>query len=182
MNKEKPDVIRKPTSRRGWLIIGLVAALLLAVSIFESLRYFKPVTAFRTGAALEEETLPDGSGVLLNQRSRLTLSDEWKTAEHREAWLEGEGFFTTVRTDDTNGVTIHTPRFDVVAFQAKFNLFNRNNTIRAWLQEGEAYILSHDAKPKKVLFEPGDLVEYRKRQFIIRKDSGQGIIKWTSKK
>ncbi len=159
-------------------MVIIVAALLLAVSVFESLRYFKPVTAMKTHAGIGRETLPDGSKVVLNRQSKLTLSDEWTKDENREAWVEGEGYFTTVQTADTNGVTIHTAHFDVVAFGAKFNIYNRNNTMRAWLQEGEAFILSHDSKPKKIPFEPGDLVEYTHQQFVTHKESDEKIIAW----
>lgn len=171
-------MLKRPAGRQGWLLIMTVAVLLLAVSIFESLRYFKPVTAFKTGRAQRTESLPDGSRVQLNKQSRLTLSDEWTSDENREAWMEGEGYFTTVATGDTNGVTIHTPRFDVVSTGARFNIYNRNNTIRAWLEDGEAYILTHDSKPKKVPFTPGDLVEYRNKQFTTHKEPAEKVTAW----
>ena len=171
----------KIRQRQGIALIAIVSGLLVLVSFFESLRYFAPL-AFKTTNATTEQALPDGSAVVLNTHSTLSLSSEWKKDADREAWLEGEGFFTVRSITDTNGFTIHTSRFDVVALQAKLNVLDRKDTVQAWLQDGAAYILSHDSKPRKISFAPGDMVEWNNHQIIVSRKEDNGITAWKTKK
>lgn len=161
-------------------MIAILTILLLSVCVFELQRYLAPVT-LKTNHDVSEQSLPDGSTVVLNTHSRLSLSNDWKKDEDREAWLEGEAFFNVAKVADTNGFTIHTPHFDVVALHAKLNLLNRSDTIQAWLQDGAAFILTHDSKPKKIMFAPGDLVEYTHHQ-IIKTHKETGITAWKTRK
>ncbi|HMP29959.1 MAG TPA: FecR domain-containing protein, partial [Saprospiraceae bacterium] len=41
--------------------------------------------------------LPDGSTVILNAKSSLRYSKNWKDAENRKVWLDGEGYFSVVK-------------------------------------------------------------------------------------
>ena len=158
----------------GLLLFLIVSGLLLAASGLESLRYFRPVTIQTGSHAVRTQKLPDGTVAVLDSGSRLALGGEWKANESREVWLQGGALFTTTAVRDTTGFTIHLSGFDVVAYnQTNVYCFNRKKRMVAWLKEGRAVVVTHDTKPKKLVFLPGNVVEYVHLRFLTRKNANQ---------
>lgn len=150
-------------------MIGLVALLLVA-SLLEFLRYIKPVTIRAGPHAVHIRKLPDSTVAVLDSNSRIALGREWKTGAPREVWLYGGALFTTVDAQDTTGLTIHLTGFDVVAYNhASLYCLNRKNGVYAWLKWGRATIVTHGAKPKKLDFLPGNVIEYTHLRFLTKK-------------
>lgn len=171
----KPEWPGLYPKRKGLGMMFPVAGLLLAASLLESLPYFRPVTIRAENHTVRIHKLPDNTAAVLDSASRLSLGKEWKGGEFREVWLQGGALFTIPAAGDTTGLTIHLPGFDVVAYNnASVYCFNRNKRMYAWLKEGRAAIVTHDAKPKKWPLLPGNLVEYSHLRFLTKKN-GQPV-------
>lgn len=100
INKQKPTIVKMPVTRRIWVQVASVAAILVLGLFLGSV-----VTYLLSGYQFNQEqlvfetprgeksmvTLPDGSEVWLNANSRLVYNSF--SANHRQVELKGEAFF-----------------------------------------------------------------------------------------
>ncbi len=128
--------------------------------------------------------LPDGSQVVLNANSKLTLSSDWPTAlieEEafvREVWLEGEGFFDVKKLSKPIGFVVHTDDLEVEVLGTRFNVNSREQITRVVLDEGKVK-LSTQHQPELIM-KPGELVELTKvkPQFQKKKVNPDTYLAW----
>lgn len=144
-------------------MIVIVAVLVLTASIFESLRFFYP-PSLHADEPLKSQPLPDGTAVTLDPAATLLLGNEWHHGGLREVWLQGSAWFAVPRQQDTSKLTIHLSAFDVVVQHATLYGSNQKEESYVQLKQGNAYILTHESKPKKLIFEPGTIIKQSGRR------------------
>ncbi len=130
------------TSLRWWLIIVLIALLgLLGWYLWQRTQAAPPSepVATTTGAGEQRTlTLPDGSQVFLNEKSRILYPAEWPAGTAREVQLQGEAFFE-VRPQPGNAFTVRTPETEIRVLGTAFN-------VRAYLDEAETAVTVEEGR------------------------------------
>ncbi len=156
---ESARPVRTFSLRRVQRMTGAIAAMLLVATVLSYMFWRQPVTYQTSFGETRHIDLPDGSVVVLNANSALTLSDTWK--QNREVWLEGEAFFSIQRrtnpADPSQRLkfTVHTNMLDVKVLGTEFTVSERGKTTVV-LNTGAIELSLDD---KKIAMKPGDLVE-----------------------
>ena len=145
-----------------WLYKVAAAVALIMVSTITYFYYFATGTETYTTAFGEtkEVTLPDGSLVVLNANSTLSLDPSWPHIERRVE-LIGEAYFSVIHTDNDQKFIVHSNHIEVEVLGTEFNLNNRRGKTQVVLESGEVKINlpAVDGVEKAVIMAPGDLVE-----------------------
>ncbi|WP_461488788.1 FecR family protein [Pontibacter sp. HJ8] len=147
----------------GWQQIAAAVAFLLVACAGLYLLVKKPgMTVYATKAG-ENKTLvlPDGTEVLLNANSSLSLAPEWAKQPNREVWLTGEAFFS-VRKNGKK-FKVHTDDLEVEVLGTKFNVLTLKEKTTVVLHSGKVRLHLDDELPE-VMMKPGDLVEYNEKE------------------
>ncbi len=129
---------------------------------------------------LAKYKLPDGSGVMLNANSKITLNKNWKQGSNREVWLEGEGFFEVQKTKEKTPFIVHTSGMDILVTGTRFNVVNRGAERNVLLTEGSVTLKLSNGKELKML--PGDFVKLNNRQPEKIKAPEEQILAWKQAK
>jgi transmembrane sensor len=109
---------------------------------------------------IKEVILEDGSTVMLNANSSITLSDSWASKQHREVFLKGEAFFNVVKTPDLKLFDVKTPDgITVQVLGTSFNVNTRREKLSVYLQSGKVRIQSES---EAVTLQPGERADYDK--------------------
>lgn len=146
--------------RRWVLRVAAAIVLLLGITMFLQVDPFSKEASYVTefGEQLEFE-LPDGSQVVLNGNSRLTMGTWGK--ENREVFLEGEGYFKVAKDlVDSAKFTVHANGLDVVVLGTQFNVNSRNDLTEVALEEGSIKLDFKDTDNIAMDLVPGDVVRY----------------------
>lgn len=172
---------------RKWL--GAAAS--VAVLILSGLMYlyfsniYVPTQVYTTAYGEKQQIqLPDGSTVMLNGNSTLTLSSNWdldKAAKEpfvREVWLEGEAFFEVKKLSRPTRFLVHTDHLKVEVLGTRFDVNSRAQKTRVILDEGKVKLLARN-HPELVM-NPGELVELNDGdvQFQKKKVNPEAYISW----
>jgi ferric-dicitrate binding protein FerR (iron transport regulator) len=178
-NDMAPVVTMKPFRRRWW--IGAAAAVFI---LFAGLAYFKfssskPVIETQYGQ-LSQQVLPDGSQVMLNANTTVTLSKDWKEGDDREVWLKGEAFFHVKKTAQKNRFIVHTDQLDVIVTGTQFNVSTRDDKTSVLLTEGSVTIKTSDGE--EILMEPGDFVEIHNNKAEKKTTNEEAVLAWKENK
>jgi ferric-dicitrate binding protein FerR (iron transport regulator) len=150
---------RKRASMRGMRRVGIVSALVLAIAIPAYIFLHGPVEYQTQYGETSQIELPDGSLVVLNANSTLTLSENWDS--DREVWLHGEAYFAVrKKTNPADAAhrykfTVHTSALDVNVVGTEFTVSQREKTTVV-LNEGRIELAVED---KYIAMKPGDKVE-----------------------
>lgn len=153
-----------PAFRRRWLAVAAAVAVVLLAGLVGWL-YLRPDAETYQTAFGETRTftLPDGSRVTLNGNSRLRFA-AGETGEARQAWLDGEAFFSVTHQADHRRFVVHTPRLDVQVLGTEFNVYTRREVVRVLLESGRVKLSAADPRRSdSVLMKPGQL-------FVTRPD------------
>jgi ferric-dicitrate binding protein FerR (iron transport regulator) len=161
----------KPTSstRFGWPY--RVAAALIAISVAAVLYLMsneKPWAQYQTAyGETKSITLPDGSTVVLNANSKLTVFSDWSEQPSREILLDGEAFFSvTHKTNNQPFKVITAEGVTVEVLGTTFNVYNRTNSTKVVLNSGQIRLnLPTAQSPEMVLMKPGEMVEYKEQHY-----------------
>lgn len=169
--------LKKRTYRIFW---QAAAAILLLAGIFGVWKWqASAATVIHTtyGQTISE-TLPDGSGVLLNANSQVKLGKSWHNEQDRELWLEGEAFFSVKKTPQKNRFIVHagTTRIEVTGTQ--FNVKTRHNQLSVYLAEGSVKV--HTSSGKVISLKPGDYLDLEKGETARRQNNQEDILAWRS--
>lgn len=163
--KSKISTTEGPSSivpLRRWVVrVAAAIILLVGITFFLQVNPFAKKASYVTefGEQLQFE-LPDGSQVVLNGNSTLTVG-MW-SKENREVFLEGEGYFQVSKDlEDSAKFTVHANGLDVVVLGTQFNVNSRNDLTEVALEEGSIKLDFKDADNQDMDMIPGDVVQYK---------------------
>jgi ferric-dicitrate binding protein FerR (iron transport regulator) len=131
--------------------------------------------------------LPDKSTVMLNGNTRLSYTNNWKSGQTREVWLEGEAFFSVTHLSAHQKFLVHTSdNFNVEVLGTTFNVLKRENTIKVILNTGKIKLNINESEDHKeqLFMNPGELVEFDKvsAKYSKRKVNPDTHSSWKVKK
>ncbi|MBC7946823.1 MAG: FecR domain-containing protein [Chitinophagaceae bacterium] len=174
-----PVVSMKQRNRRWWIGVA-AAAVILAVSVsFFKYSSSKPVIETHYGQVSKQE-LPDGSQVMLNANTVVTLSNGWKEGEDREVWLKGEAFFQVKKSPQKNRFIVHTDQLDVIVTGTQFNVSTIGEKTSVLLTEGSVTIRTADGQ--EMLMKPGDYVEINNNRAEKKPTNLETVLAWKENK
>lgn len=137
--------------RRAWKWMQAAAVFLVPVLLFSTYWFYRQEVVSPTGVAIFRTdaggratlVLPDGTSVVLNERSRLSYSPAEFNSTSRRVSFEGEAFFSVAK-DSLHPFSIRAEGLDVRVVGTKFNLFARKGVAlsRLSLEEGKVLFTS----------------------------------------
>ncbi len=130
---------KRKSYRLAW--ISVAASVFLAVGIASWFWMHREIiTVYETGyGEIEEIVLNDESTVRLNANSTLYWDSNWKRRGSRKAQIEGEAFFN-VAHQDGGRFFVSTPDLTVMVTGTSFNVSNRHEKTKVFLETGEVYL------------------------------------------
>ncbi len=131
----------------------------------------KTITYKTSFAEVKEVVLDDGSTVVLNANSSIELSGSWITENEREVFLQGEAFFSVVKTADHKPFQVRIPGDIMVqVLGTEFNVNTRRETPSVYLQSGKVRL--HIAGDL-VTLRPGERADYKKslRKMVVSREN-----------
>jgi len=155
------------------------------IGIIYSWSSSEPWMEYRTAyAETRSVVLPDGSTVVLNANSRLTLVSDWSDNSTREIWLDGEAFFSVVHKANNQPFKVSTAEgVTVEVLGTTFNIYNRTNGTKVVLNSGQIRLnLPTAQSPETILMKPGEMVEYKEQHFEKKEVDPQLYSAWTDSK
>lgn len=174
-----PVVNMKRHYTRWWLSAAAAVLLLIAGALFlkSNNNDLKINTGYGQVAAYN---LPDGSEVMLNAHSRLSMKKSWGEDGDREVWLEGEAFFHVKKTTSKNRFIVHAEQVDIIVTGTQFNVVNREGESNVLLKEGSVTLRTKDGKLIKML--PGDFVRLNSTLPQKEPAPAEKVLAWTQSK
>jgi ferric-dicitrate binding protein FerR (iron transport regulator) len=174
-----PVVTMRPARKRWWMVAA--AAVLLVAAGLTFYNYSSPKSVIETQyGQTSSRLLPDGSQVMLNANTIVTLCSEWTETNDREVWLKGEAFFQVKKTEKKNRFIVHTDQLDVIVTGTQFNVRTGNGKTSVLLTEGSVTIRTADGKEVKMV--PGDFVEINNNIPEKRSTNIETVLAWKENK
>jgi ferric-dicitrate binding protein FerR (iron transport regulator) len=175
-----------PRMSRAYRYAGIAAAVVcMAMSFFFVTQSRKPWQEYTTpyGETLHIE-LPDGSSLMLNANSTLTLKDRWNDTRPREVWIDGEAFFDVRHTGNDQAFIVHTAQgVSVEVLGTTFNVYDRTNETKVVLNTGQIRLnLPMDSPGETITMKPGEMVEYKAQEYRKREVNPSLYTAWTTNK
>jgi len=181
------DVTARNTwlQKNRWYEVAVAAVLIGMISLGYFWTGNKPWKVYRTAYG-ETRTfaLPDGSSVILNANSTLTLFSDWNDDPSREIWLDGEAFFSVVHTSNNQLFRVNTEEgVTVDVLGTTFNVYNRKNGTKVVLNSGQIRLnLPTAQSPEMIIMKPGEMVEYKEQHYERKDVDPQLYTAWTNNK
>jgi len=166
---------RLRSSQRAWRWVGALVAV-LALGLVGLRWWSRPAAStYARYAALPGEQrrvqLPDGSQVVLNSGSALTLAATWPTGQAREVWLRGSAYFdvrhlapaelkAVPQAPDSVKFTVHAGPLDVAVLGTQFTVLSRGTRTEVVLSSGQVELRRPQSQAARLLLQPGELAEY----------------------
>jgi ferric-dicitrate binding protein FerR (iron transport regulator) len=182
-NDDQAPVFKIKTNRkRMWIAAAAAVLIILAGSLFfmNAGNKKENVVLATDYGQLNQDILPDGSQVILNAKSTITLNQGFGKNTDREVWLKGEAFFHVAKSSSQKRFIVHTDKFDIVVTGTKFNAVNRDNKISVFLSEGSVTVITKNGEEVKML--PGDYVEMRDDKLERKETSYEAVLAWKDKR
>jgi ferric-dicitrate binding protein FerR (iron transport regulator) len=139
-----------------WLSAAAIIILLVGSALFWKMSGNEQLKLNTVYGQVEKYKLPDGSEVMLNANSKLSMQ-KWKEGADREVWIEGEAFFHVKKTTTKARFVVHTRDLDIIVTGTQFNVVNREGEANVLLKEGSVTLRTGDGRLIKML--PGDYVK-----------------------
>jgi ferric-dicitrate binding protein FerR (iron transport regulator) len=159
-------------SGRQWQAWAAVVAGIALLAAFLYQLNFRPTEQYSTAyGEIRNLTLPDGSEVILNANSTLTLATAWSEDHPREVELKGEAFFKIRKKKQGTRFIVRTNDLRVEVLGTQFNVSSRNRGTRVVLNTGKVKLNPSRNQPGESIFMvPGELAEVtQKQQRIVKK-------------
>ena len=173
------------TIGKEWFMIAASVALMVTMSV---VYFWKNEGTWKEYQTAYGETrslvLPDGSSVVLNANSRLTLVTDWSQDAEREIWLDGEAFFSVIHKKDNKVFRVKTKEgVSVEVLGTTFNVYNRVNGTKIVLNSGQIRLsLPTTESSQDILMRPGEMVEYKAQHFKKKAVDPKLYTAWTDNK
>ena len=159
-NAARGDAVRGAARRRLPPAAVAAAAAAILVTIALALLWPRTTTVIVPPGEIADETLPDGSHVVLSSSSELA----YRTglfADSRRVYLDGEAFFTVTEHDRT--FRVETFNATVTALGTSFNVRapreSRHPSTRVALATGSVKLIPHGSDERTVWLRPGEMSE-----------------------
>jgi Fe2+-dicitrate sensor, membrane component len=138
---------------------------------------------FSTEANMKRIILSDGSSVLLNQGTTVSLRQGKLNAHVREVWLdEGEAFFN-VANDPNRPFIVHTPNgISTQVLGTSFNIKAYAELEEQVISVNTGRVQVYDEKDNKIILDPNYKVSVKNTdgEFITGKTDSKNISAWQS--
>lgn len=125
-------------------------------------------------------TLPDGTKVMLNGKSRLTYSPSTFGSDERNVYFEGEAHFSVVKKTSMPFI-VHTDNIQLRVMGTKFNVMDRKtrDDVEVFLEQGRVQVLSKQSQ-KQVDMMPNQKATLNKANgiFHIEKQTSRQSLSW----
>lgn len=177
-NNTDPAFQLKLRRNRWW--IAAAAVLLLVASITFYKFSGKKESIATTYGQISKHQLPDGSEVMLNANSGLTLGKGFNENKDREVWVNGEAFFKVQKTATKSRFIVHTHRFDIIVTGTQFNVVDRPEVTNVMLKEGSITIRTNEGEELKML--PGDFIEFTGSKPLKKDVKSDNVLAWRDKR
>lgn len=162
------------------IVMRRVLQVAASVTIFFIISFFGlqklQTTSEKTAIAeISEITLPDGSHISINAKSKISYKKGFGN-EHRELALSGEAFFDVKKNDDLPFIiSAQNARIEVVGTQFYVKANKKESEIKVTVEEGKVK-LSYKKQPQKgILLTPGETGIFKKDNHKIEKISSIDI-------
>jgi ferric-dicitrate binding protein FerR (iron transport regulator) len=153
---------------RRYMGMAAAAIVLMVSGVFYYQHYFLYTTYSTEYGMTRDIVLEDGSEVILNANSTLRVPKQLNG--HREAWLEGEAFFSIAKKTDKARFVVHTDNLHVEVLGTKFNVSARHEKTEVVLDEGSVKLTSSlPAVKGPLMMIPGDLVSLSEQDTVFKK-------------
>jgi transmembrane sensor len=178
---QKPAVVVPMYKSRSWWKIAAAAIVVFAAGfiLWKSSADHQTKLASNYGETRKHQ-LPDGTEVMLNANSTVTLGENWEAGKDREVWLNGEAFFHVTKTSQHDRFIVHANQMDVIVTGTQFNVITRSNQSSVLLTEGSVVI--HARNGKEILMKPGDFVELNNNELQKKPANEETILAWKDNK
>ena len=178
---DSAPVIEMAPKKRRWWIPAAAAAVLLAIVAIAYLNSVPDKTKLDSVyGKISEYNLPDGTQVILNANSELTLNKKWEQDNDREVWLKGEAFFKVSKTSMKNKFIVHTNTMDVIVTGTQFNVVNREDESSVLLTEGSVTLKTKDGK--ELHLKPGDFIKIENNNPEKKSADQDKVLAWKQAK
>ncbi len=177
----------RPLWLRPMAVAASVAVVLLAAVGYWLFPSPAPRATYRTGYGQTREiTLPEGTRVVLNGNSTLTIPAHWPASGPREVWLDGEAFFAVTHRPDHRKFVVTTPgRLRVEVLGTEFNVYQRQQRTKVSLNAGAVQLhLGPAGGSGPLRMQPDELVEFdgRSERLTRKRVNAEMISSWKNKK
>lgn len=170
----------------GWIYRIAAAIIVMGVAaVLYMMANEKPWAEYHTAyGETKSITLPDGSTVVLNANSKLTVFSDWSDQPSREILLDGEAFFSVIhKTNNQPFKVITTEGVTVEVLGTTFNVYNRTNSTKVVLNSGQIRLnLPTAQSPEMIVMKPGEMVEYKEQHYKKKAVNPQLYTAWTDNK
>jgi len=178
--EDKKIKVLSPYRSLAFKIAASITLLIVCFSLLY-LAVFKPETIVKeSGAEKIQFTLPDGSVVWLNEKSKITYTSDFNSERHIE--LSGEGFFEVTRNPDKPFV-IRADKSEVKVLGTSFNVraYEDENQDEVYVVTGKVSLA--DSKDQSIVLLPGEegILDKQKNILSRNAETNPNHIAWKSK-
>jgi ferric-dicitrate binding protein FerR (iron transport regulator) len=168
----------KQPRKRLWIPAAAILILIVGYSLWNiSAGHTRYNSSY---GRINEFKLPDGSKVILNANSELSLKKKWQAGEDREVWLKGEAFFKVQKTPHNNRFVVHATAMDIIVTGTQFNVMNRDDESSVLLTEGSVIVRTKDGR--EIHMKPGDYVKLENNLPEKKQVNEEKILAWKQAK
>ena len=166
-----------PRRTRWWLSAAAAILIIVAGAIFWKTTGESKLKINTQYGQVAKHELPDGSEVMLNANSKLSMKKSWQGTEDREVWLEGEAFFHVKKTSAKNRFIVHADNVDIIVTGTQFNVVNRQGESNVLLKEGSVTLKTKEGRLIKMV--PGDFIAFRNSLPQKETEPEEKVLAWT---
>lgn len=173
--------------RNGYKVqISVAASFFLAIILagtYYATHYSKK--SFHTAfGETKRIALPDGSSVVLNANSTLTIDHSWNEVDPREVTLDGEAFFEVTHKHSSQAFRVHASEDVMVeVLGTTFNVYHRTQATKVVLNSGQIRLnLPKEAASGSIIMRPGEMIEYKSQKYNKKAVDPSHYNAWTSNK
>ena len=184
--KENPVQLPGPPQRPWYKYAAAVVLLIIAGLMYQRFFHNREIVHRTNYGETASITLPDNSVVTLNSNSSLRYLTPWDDKVDREVWLDGEAYFSVVKTGNHQKFYVKSddgPLVEVLG--TEFNVTKRKSRTRVVLNTGKIRLnINNSSLKEAIVMLPGELVEFRDTAatYVRKKVNTELYTSWKCKK
>lgn len=163
---------KKPKLSIPLWLKSIAAAAILFLLVNLTLTYYNHYqkVAVNTGfGQIKTLSLPDGTLITLNAKSKVSYLKTWNKDQIREVWINGEAFFKVRHLHKSGNVKsserfiVHVNQINVNVLGTSFNVNNRRGHVQVALLSGKVGLRTFE-NDKQLVMNPGEIVEFNQNK------------------